>query len=283
MNIRKEKPALILLLVLLISFSCNNSTQTKETKDASTENKEASIEVEVFDVTKIKDQIVETIQQTAETKQVVDMFNNAGASYIDDLTLPVENIDKYMTTTQQSLGLGMYSVDLYYAHVFNRSDIVVQKASLEQQLIDKLGLTEQFSLSKNFSQRISANSGNKDSLDKLVIESMNYYHQQFLTGDHPGIYGISFIGSNIEALYILSQLAQLSDDNAQLITILSGQDDRIKSLFTMMELLSGDESVKPIYEEMIPLVKFYEEHPDIGAGELETIVSLIKKIRDKII
>lgn len=283
MKFKKSIPLFLLAAVLLFTTACNNSTKTKESKGTTSDGKEAVVEVEIFDAMKLKNQIVETIQNAPDVNQIVDLLNKAGASYILDLTVPADNAEKYMTTTQQSLGLGMYSFDLYYASVYNRGDMVAQTMAAEQQLIDKLGLTEELDLSKNYSERIKANSGNKDSLDYLVVESMNYSHQQFASGEHPGVYALSFMGSNIEALYVLSQLTLLAQDNTTMLKILSGQKERVKSIFTLMELMSGDENVKPIYEEMIPLVKFFEEHPTIGAEELKVVAPMIEKIHNSMI
>lgn len=283
MNFRNAIPNLLVLIVLLFSVSCNNSTEVKESKGTSKDGTKASVEVDIFDPIKLKDQIVEVVQNAPETNQVVDMLNEAGASYIKDLAVPAANVDKYITTTQQSLGLGLYGFDLYYANVYDRVDIVLQTASLQQDLIDKLGLTEELKLYKNYTERIAANKDNKDSIDYLVTAAMNHSFDQFYTGKHPGVLAISFIASNIEALYILSQLALMAEDNSKLLNILSLQDERVKSVFSLMELMSGDENVKPYYEDMIPVAKFFLENPKIGNNELKEVAPMIKKIRSKMI
>ena len=44
---------------------------------------------------------------------------------------------------------------------------------------------------------------------------MNYYHQQMSAGDQPDVYALSVIGSNVEALYILSEVTLLAKEKCE--------------------------------------------------------------------
>ena len=270
-------------IAILLVTGCNVDTKTKEKKSTDSTGRVASVEVEVFDAVKIKDQIVETIRQMPSEKEIATLLNEAGASYILDLTIPASQAEKLMTKSDQSFGLGMYSFDLIYASVYNRGDKAAEISQVSEQLIDNLGLREELVSSKNFLGRIKANASNKDSLDILVSQEMNHYHQQMSAGDQPDVYALSVIGSNVEALYILSQSTLLAKNNAKMLDILSRQNERVKLVFTLLELMSGDENIKPYYEQFKPVVTIFEENQKITDTELAQITPLMETVRKNIL
>ena len=275
------KSTLFVLALVLSMTACNNSS--KSVKGTTTDGKEASVDVEVFDAIKVKDQIVEVIQNSPEAMDVAEMLNNAGASYILDLTVPTENAEKFMTTTQLSLGLGMYAFDFQYANVYRRGDVISEIGKIEKQIIEKLGLEGELTSSENYIGRIKENIGNKDSVDYLVTQAMNYCNQKFAEGNHPDIYALSVIGANVEALYVLSQLSLMANDNTQLIEILADQKERAKTIFSLLELMSGDKSVKPYYEKMVSIYNYFEELTSFGDEELKEISPMIEKLRNSML
>ncbi len=268
---------------MIILVACNNSSSTKVSKGKTEDGKEAFVEAETFDMLKVKNQIVETIQHAPDVDKVADLLNNAGASYIIDLTVPYEEAEKATTSTKQSLILGMYSFDIHYAKVYNRIDKAIKIIELENQIIDKLGLSKELISTENYISRIKANTDNKDSIDYYVTKNMNFIGSKLATGDYPDVYALSFIGSNIEALYIISQLTILANDNSQMLKILSTQNSRVKSVFMLMELMSGSESVSPYYDAMMPLADFFEKNPTIGEEELKVVTPMIEKVRNSML
>ncbi len=282
MNWNFLKNALIISVSALLISGCGQSSKVKEGKGTTSDGKEASVEVEAFDVMKIKDQIVEIINNSPKAPEVADFINEVGASYILDLTVSIDDAEKFMTKTQMGLGLGMYAFDLNYAKTFNRGDMVLKTSELEQQLIEKLGLQNEFASSSNYTKRLQDNSENQDSVNTLVNEIMNLAHQKFTTSNQPDTYALSFIGANIEALYILTQLTMFAKENKSMIEFIGKQGDRAKSVLSLLELMSGDENVKPYYEKMKTIATYFEEHPNFTEKELNEVSPMIESFRNEI-
>lgn len=277
------KNVLLFGIALILVSGCNFSTKTQEKKGATLGGKTASVEVEVFDAVKIKDQIVETIRKMPSEKEIASLLNEAGASYIFDLTVPAKQTEKMMTKSDQSIGLGLYSFDLLYASVYKRGDVAAEISQVSEKLIDNLGLNNALISSKNYLARIKANVGNKDSLDYLVSQEMNYYHQQMSAGDQPDVYALSVIGSNVEALYVLSQVTLLAKNNAKMLDVMSRQTERVNLLFSLLELMSGDEHIKPYYEQFKPVVAIFAANQKITDKELAQIGPLMETVRKNIL
>lgn len=277
------KKVLYFGIAIILLAGCNSNTSTKEKKGTTSSGKHAYVEIEEFDVVKIKDQIVETIRKMPSEKEVATLLNESGASYIFDLTVPTNQAEKLMTKSDQSFGLGLYSFDLIYASVYNRGDKAAEISQVSQQLIDNLGLRNELASSKNYLQRIKNNTGNKDSLDYMVVQNINHFNQQMANGNQPDVYALSVIGSNVEALYILSQSTLLAKNNAKMLDIMSRQNERVKLLFTLLELMSGDETIKPYYEQFKPVVTIFEQNPTITEKELAQIGPIMESVRKNIL
>jgi hypothetical protein len=274
---------LIFSLVSILFAGCNPTTKTKESKGTTSDGKVASVQVEVFNAVKIKDQIVETIGKIPGEKEIVNLLSESGASYIMDLTIPAEQAEKLLTKTDQSFGMGLYAFDLLYASVYHRGDKAAEISRVTEEIIDKLGLKGELVSSKNYVGRIKSNIDNKDSLDFLVTEDINHYHQQLAAGEHPDVYALSVIGTNVEALYVLSQTALLAKNNEKLLNIMNLQNGRVQLIFSLLELMSGDENVKPYYEKFKPVVAFFGENMKITEKELAQIAPLMESIRGNIL
>ncbi len=271
------KLGLLLGIVLIIFSGCNSASKSKEDK------KNTSSEVQTFDVMKIKDQIVETIGQIPSEKEVVNLLNESGAAFIYDLTVPAEQVEKLMSKSDQSFGLGLYSFDLIYASVYNRGDLVTQISDVSEEIIDNLGLRDELITSKNYVERIKANEENVDSLDYLVSENLKNFHEQMSKGTQPDVYALSLIGSNVEALYILSQTTLLAQDNTKLLAIMNKQGDRVRMVFKLLEMMSEDEDVQPYYEKFKPVATLYKDSPSITETELAQIEKMMGEIRNDIL
>jgi len=272
----------ICVLALSIVFSgCNRAG--KQNKGTTSDGKEASVEVGTFDPVKVKDQIVGIIQQSPKDIEIVDLLNEAGASYIYEMTTPVEAVEKMLTSTQKALGFGMYGFDGKYASVYNRSDINLKLVENADRLITDLGLQDDLSFAKKYAERIRKNKSNTDSIDFLVTQELNEYHQFMATSPKADIYALSVIGGNVEALHVLTQMTLLAKDNAKLLAVMNNQNERVKSLSALLEIMSGDETVKPYFAAIEPVIKFFEEKSSITTADLNTIAPLIEKARNSIV
>lgn len=282
MKLISLKNVLIVSMIIFLASGCGQSTKVRDKKGTTPEGKEAIVEVGSFDATQIKDEIVDVINNSPKPEEIADFLNNAGASYILDLTVPVTDVDKFTSETQMGLGLGMYSFDLFYAKVFNRSDMVLKISELEQQLLDKLGLENEFTYSEKYRKRLQDNAENEDSVDALVNEMLNLAHKQFSTSNKPGTYALSFVGANIEALYILTQVTSFARNKKPLIDFIGQQDERANNVFTLLEMMSGDNTVKPYFNKMKLIKTYYELHPEFTEKELKEISPMIEDLRNNI-
>lgn len=264
-----KKSLSIMLLIALIS-GCNQTPN----KDQSEEKT-----VETVDVKAFKDEINTIIQNSPKGINVVDFLNEVGASYIFDLTLPIADVDKYETKTRISLSIGAYAMDMFYANTYNRADVAIQLSEIIKLQTGKLGI-ESSPENKVYFDRIKQNENNSDSLSYYMDKIWNNFHQQSAKSDMPDTYALIFVGGNVEALYLLSQLTLYANDNQKMLDYFSQQGAIANSMLRLLEILSVDESVKPYYNKMKPIAEYFAAHQSFTVTELDELAPMIESIRN---
>jgi hypothetical protein len=275
------RTGVIFFVAILICSGCNQRPKVKESPVKNSQGQTATVEAEVFDAVKLKDQLVEIIKTAPKPAELVDFINKGGYSYMADLTLPTENAEKYMTIAEQSLATGIYKFDLYYAKVYNRHDIVAQIFEVQQKLVGKIGLQGDIAAMKKYNPRISQNKENTDSLNVIISALMNELAESYTSGEHSGVYALSYVSANIEGLYILTQIASMATDNSALLKLIGQQKERVKTNYQLLEIMASDAAVAPIFEKMKPILNAFSNE-EFTAKQLTEITPLIAGLRNDI-
>ncbi len=273
------KTRFIFFIAILLLTGCNQRPKVNQIKNSKGQTE--IVEAEVFDAVKLKDQLVEIVKTAPNSGDLVDFINKIGYSYMADLTLPTQNAEKYITVAEQSLALGIYKFDLFYAKAYNRFDVVSQIFEVQEKLVSKIGLQGDIAVIQKYNERIKRNKENTDSLSVIISAVMNELAQDYLSGEHSGVYALSYISANIEGLYILTQIALMSKDNPEIIKVIGQQKDRVKTNYQLLEIMAGDPAVIPIIEKMKPILNSFSV-PNFTGKQLAEVTPLIAGLRNEI-
>ncbi|MDA3930434.1 MAG: hypothetical protein PF541_15910 [Prolixibacteraceae bacterium] len=268
--------SLSLLILSLFIFAGCNPSQKKTAKN----NTKKLEETNAFNLTSVKDEIVDLVVELSKSEDIVPMLNEAGASYIFDLTVPLENVEKMLTQSQMSFFWGMVVFDMFYANVYKRDDVLLSVSEMEYKFKMDLGLEKELAKLERYNKRIKTNEGNPDSIKAIIDESSDEWFAD-MSSNHLDILVYSFIGNNVEALYVLTQLTLLANNNAELLTIINEQKGHISTLFSLLELVSQDENIEPYFDDLEKVAKLFEEKTVITETELAEITPLIETVRNK--
>jgi hypothetical protein len=268
--------SLAILIFSLIIFSACNQSQKKT-------NNDNSVKVEVidaFELASVKDEIIDLVMELSESEDIVPMLNEAGASYIFDLTVPLDNVEKMLTQSQMSFFLGMIVFDMVYANVYNRDDVFLSVSEMEYKFKMDLGLEKEYAKLDRYNKRIKTNEGNQDSIKAIIDESSNEWFAD-MSSNHLDVLVYSFIGNNVEALYVLTQLTLLANKNAELLTIVNEQKEHIAMLFSLLKLVSQDANIQPYFDDFAKVAKLFDGKTIITETELAEITPLVEAVRNK--
>jgi len=278
------RTGVLLLVAAVVLSSCGQRPKVKENKEAAPEGKTGIVEVEIFDAVKLKDQIVEIIKVAPGPGEIADFINKTGVEYKQDLTLPLENAAKYTSVVDQCLAYGIYKFDLNYAKAYNRQDVILPLMDVQEKLISNVGLESEMASIKNFNERIKKNKDNQDSLNVLVMGMMNALAQSSSAkAEHMGAYALTYISSNIEGLYILSQLAIMDKGNPNLLKPSGIQKERVAATYKLLEIMAFAPKVAPIFEKMKPVMDMYNANQEFTAKQISELAPLIEALRNEIV
>jgi hypothetical protein len=272
------KNVLIFSLLFVIANGCNQ----QPAKSNSDEKVTAKV-AQADDIEKIKSSVSNLIQNSPKGINIINFLNEIGASFIYDLTLPVAAAEKFETQTDMSLALGVYGMDMLYAKTYNRQDAVVKSGEVMNQFIAKLGIRDELKAEGNNFEKLRLNEANKDSVDFYVNKIWNQFHAEIKAGKNPEIYALTFIGGNIEALYLLSQLTIYAKDNQAMIDVLAKQGELVNTMKKLLEVFSQNETVAPYVGKFKPLFDYYGEHKTFTQKELTEVAPIIEAVRNEII
>ena len=271
-----SKVNLFALIIAFVFVSCNNVGQKNNTKDAESTTEE--INKQTQKVVKLGNQ--EYPLPTAF--ELTKLLNNAGASYIFDISNKVENVDKYFTEKEKALNLGVYGADLSYASTYMKKQETMLLIKASEKLVDGLNISTAFN--KKLIQEIEKNIDDKDSLISLITKSF-YDSYTFLTGS--GKNNISVLvmtGSWIEGIHIALQVTSFSKDKTKLKEIIAQQGVTLDELLSIMKQHNSDEKIAELEIKLQEIKKILvPEKETLTDDELNNLSKKIKEIRDSII
>lgn len=276
------KTGVILLAAALIFSGCKQRSKVQEDKGVNTKGQTGTVEVGGYDPAKVAKEIVGTIQTAPKAVDLIKFLDDLGVSYMSNLAVPIKNAEKYLTVVDQSFALGMYAFDLIYANAYKRNDVVVQLSDVYRNLMGKLGMVGDVDL-KASEARVRNNQGNSDSLNYIVMDYWNKIGTSTYAMEHPGVFAQIFVGGNIEGLYILTQVALMSKDNSSLIDFVGKQKERFQANYSVLEMTASDPSVAPIFEEMKPIMEFFNKNESFSIVQLTEVAPMIEKLRNDLV
>jgi len=262
-----------MILVFSLIISCQ-SESSKETNDVNQNITKENVSKEVEKI----------IYPLPTPFEITKMLNKAGASYIYNMSNPVENVGKYFTEKSKALNLGIYGADLSYASTYNQPEKTQAYLNCTKKLSDELGITSAYN--QSIIERIESNINNRDSLHTIIADSF-YKTFEYLNSNEKGAVSVLVLaGGWIEGLYISTQLIITSPKSVNIKTGIVDQKTVLEKLIRVMKPYEKDN--KAISEVLPDLQKIYEllEKTDgktIADDILNKITSEVERIRAQIV
>ncbi|MFZ5554938.1 MAG: hypothetical protein ACOZCO_17640 [Bacteroidota bacterium] len=144
--------------------------------------------------------------------QVAMIFDKSGLDFDASFTNKAENVSKYTSKFEKSINFGVYSADLAYAVLNEKSKEATQTIKIVRDLSSEIGLSTVFD-SDDILVRFEKNINNQDSvIDLLVLieEKTDDYIEE--NGEHE-LSNVMFAGAWIEGMYIGAQATVKQNKN----------------------------------------------------------------------
>ena len=215
--------------------------------------------------------------------ELSSIIKNAGATYDNSVLNPSEYVSNYVTSGSQALNLGVYGADLSYSSIFEQTQETSKYFMAAKELADELGITSAFG--KSTVDRIQNNLNNRDSLIAIISDSYWEADAYLKENSRSNTSALVIAGGWIEALYISTKLADITDSNSEIISRIGEQKLTLNNLIPMLEKFSGDDvdevvaSLKDLQETFMGVEITYERKESTTNSETQlTTIQTTSKI-----
>ncbi len=270
----KQKTLSLLASMLLAAvfsimiISCGNESNDQQNDDS-----------DLIEETTVMEKADKLVYPLPTPLEVTEMLNKAGAAYILDIANGPENVAKYFTEISKALNLGVYGADLSYASTYNKTQETNNYLACTITLRDGLAIETPYN--SGLLERVEANIDNKDSIYNILTTS---FHETFeyLNDNGKGAVSVMILaGGWIEGLYLSTELAFLTENNADILKGIADQKETLKILMPLIETYKENENVNEILKELRVIETIYSEIPEKD-GVIELTEEYFNKIKMEI-
>lgn len=308
MNVNRQVYKTLVLMMIAGSafFSACNSEKQNSTETASTETTTSADTTSATTATTpaTTDTAPKILGALPPTSEVPYLLENTGADFNAGLINSAKKSDSYTTTSDKAaLNLGAYATDIGYLSVYDKTQDVINYLRASDKLAKHIGVGNAFE--RSLEKRFEANLGKKDSLVRIVDESMNQVHKYLEDNNRKGTAALTLTGSFIEGLYISTGLIEKYPKNVPadvrnsvltnlMLTIIK-QKKSLGDLLTILKSAPQDAQVVEYTGYLNDLYKQFEnlnfdEKVKNNSGDmvvtdktLSGITAKVKEIRSKIV
>ena len=202
------------------------------------------------------------------------VFENSGIHYNQQLLNPIENIQKYTTSSDIALNLGVYGVDLSYTKIFGQNEKTLLYISTIRKLSQQLGIPEEQFVSAF--KDIEKNVSNKDSLSKYVNELYSQADKFLKENDRHVTAALVILGGWTETLYLATQIVD-KDNKPILSERIAVQKYSLNSLMSLLNNYQNDITISK-YLLLLRMLKKSFDKIEIYYEENDLMVDTINKM-----
>lgn len=214
-----------------------------------------------------KTSIIENISSPVE---IAALIKNLGTPFSKEILAPTEYTNNYNTNYAQAFALGVFSADLGYLNMYNKTGSVIDYLSTIKKLADAINVGQYFDFTTL--KRLASNSSNVDSLKYISVHSFNQMDQSLRERKRGNLSALIIAGAWLEGIYITVQVAKDKPD-PKLIDKIGEQKIILSDLMLLLQSYAKDPIFKN-YTNEFKLIKskFDEVTITYEQGEPQEVV-----------
>ncbi len=271
----------IIVVAFTILFSCNNQPQNSQ------EEKDSVVVIEKPDSLQ-KKSFVYTKYELPLSVDVYKFLKSKGIEFNQSNLHSLAKKEKYFTEITRAQILGVYSSDLAYSTIYDKSQEAVDYFGVAIDLTYKLNIEEGYE--SELLDRAYDNIDNNDTLSKIAS---NAYHKTCTAlekSKRENVLPFIVLGSWVESVYILTHACKGSKPEDGIYDELYGQKKHLEGLITYFnDILNSENNTEKeeIKSKLLKLKKLKREYDKIDfsdtekpkAEKLKEVIILIQELR----
>jgi hypothetical protein len=199
-------------IIALIVVSCNSNNTSSENMDMNSllnENQEGMMDMDS------EESLNSMIQSLPSPLEISSLIKGSGVAFNEKFLNSTENKKYYTNDLKKALAMGIYSGNLGYINVYEKSYLAIKYLSTIKDLADDLSIGQFFDFETI--RRLAANSNKLDSL--IYLSSMNFdkMDRYLRTQKRSHLSVLIVTGTWLESLYLATQVAKTSQHEGLLL------------------------------------------------------------------
>lgn len=242
MKFTRSSVLLLSILSIWMVWSCGTSKKDESSADEFKQAEES-----------LQDQIKDVVYNIPSPTEIPYLLEATGAEFNPTLINERAKVDQYVSRNDKAaLNLGVYAADIGYLASYDKTQEAIDYLNAAKTLADNLGVIGSFDT--EVLQRFEANISNKDSLARLLNETVQRTDRYLKDDNRNKLAGLIVTGSFVEGLYISTGLIKsypkniLPDDarNLVLTPLMRVVLEQEKSVTELLKLLTSLEQTEPV-------------------------------------
>jgi hypothetical protein len=246
------KKILNLLLPALMLMSCGSSEDKLE--QVTKPNDSLSGPLKPIDVS--EETINGIIQSIPTPIEIASLLKSNGSTYDAAILNNTDNANKYNTNYNKSMNIGIYSADLGYINIYEKTFSAINYLSTVKGLADDIKVGQFFDFETL--KRLATNNNNYDSL--LYVSTDNFNKMDaFLREQKRGELSVLMIsGAWLEGLYIASQVNKQTN-NKELSERIGFEKINLDNILVILNAYKQDKYFANIVSQFDKLKTIYDK------------------------
>jgi hypothetical protein len=207
--------------------------------------------------------------------EMSSLFKSIGATYNEKLLNSPDRVNTYTLSTDKSLNLGAYAVDLCYARYFDQLNQAGKYLKSMHTLSSDLGIPDnKFVLSL---KRIEININNKDSLIKIANELYTSTQKHLKESERESAAALVIAGGWTETMYIAVNLAVKPGKDTELLERIAEQKHSLKDLIDLLKKNGKELAVKEFLSKLNDIQTDFDKlNVDKNTNETKKLLDIIR-------
>lgn len=220
--------------------SCNKNGSSGDDLDVPAPVSTQGLQFDEVEITEFVDNMSSPVEMAALIKHLDVEFSNKYLASTD-------NIEDFTTNTQQAFNLGIYSADLGYLNMYNKTNTVVDYIGAIKTLADGVNVGQFFDFQTL--KRLAQSNQNLDSLMHISVQSFNRMDRYLRDNNRSNLSILIVTGVWMEGMYLATQVNK-STPHPQLKERIGEQKIIMDKLMLFLKNFEGDKYFDGLIAEL---------------------------------
>jgi len=203
------------------------------------------------------DKMIKIFYSEPSPLEMATLMQRTNGKFYKELLSKSENIERFTTSADIALNIGVYGVDLSYSKIFNKNQEALNSLSAIKELSEKIGIPDEHAASvfKEMEKNIETN----DSLLSIINKTYSKADKFLKENDRRSTATLIIAGGWIEALYIATNIYKKEENHDDILERIVVQKFSLNTLIQLLSENQKDETVEIYLKKLLRLKKVYDK------------------------